>query len=102
MRFRPSLFTVAIALALIAPAAAQDNTEKELERYRQMLKDDPWSNPGLLDADRGEALWQEKRGPKTASLEQCDLDQDCCAPPKGLCRAAGRGAYRSARKTRHP
>ena len=38
-----------------------------------MLKDDPWSNPGMLDADRGEALWKEKRGPKTASLEQCDL-----------------------------
>src|SRR5947208_8483435 len=60
-------------LAFTAPTAAVDETEKELERYRQMLKDDPWSNPGLLDADRGEALWKEKRGPKAASLEQCDL-----------------------------
>jgi sulfur-oxidizing protein SoxA len=63
-------------LVLIAQASdirAQDATEKELERYRQMLKDDPWSNPGLLDADRGEALWKEKRGPQAASLEQCDL-----------------------------
>ena len=52
---------------------AQDATERELESYRQMLKDDPWSNPGLLDADRGEALWKEKRGPKNVSLEACDL-----------------------------
>ena len=27
----------------------------------------------MLDADRGEALWKEKRGPNNASLEQCDL-----------------------------
>ena len=60
-------------LALVAPAAAIDDTEKELEKYRQMLKVDPWSNPGLLDADRGEALWKEKRGPRGASLEACDL-----------------------------
>ena len=38
-----------------------------------MLKEDPWSNPGLLDADRGEALWKTPRGPKKVSLEQCDL-----------------------------
>ena len=38
-----------------------------------MLKEDPWSNPGLLDADRGEALWKTARGPKNVSLEQCDL-----------------------------
>ena len=66
-------FAVALALALVAPAAAIDDTEKELEKYRQMLKADPWSNPGLLDADRGEALWKQARGPKNASLEQCDL-----------------------------
>jgi L-cysteine S-thiosulfotransferase len=76
LRLCPSIAGLAVALALIAPAAdtrAQDATEKELEKYRQMLKDDPWSNPGMLDADRGEALWKEKRGPKAASLEQCDL-----------------------------
>jgi sulfur-oxidizing protein SoxA len=73
MHVRLSLAVLAIALALIAPAAAIDETEKELEKYRQMLKADPWSNPGLLDADRGEALWKQQRGPKGASLEQCDL-----------------------------
>jgi L-cysteine S-thiosulfotransferase len=53
--------------------AQQDATEQELERYRQMLKADPWANPAMLDVDRGEALWKTKRGPKNASLEQCDL-----------------------------
>jgi len=66
---------IGILLAVAgAPARAQDDaTERELERYRQMLKDDPWSNPAMLDADRGEALWKEKRGPKNVSLEGCDL-----------------------------
>jgi len=65
---------VAALLAVTAPAIAQDDeTEKAIEKYRQMLKQDPWSNPGLLDADRGEALWTTPRGPKKASLEQCDL-----------------------------
>ncbi|MDX2204811.1 MAG: sulfur oxidation c-type cytochrome SoxA [Hyphomicrobiaceae bacterium] len=69
---------VAVVMLLLGAAVsvlAQDDaaTERELERYRAMLKDDPWSNPGLLDADRGEALWTEKRGPKAASLEACDL-----------------------------
>lgn len=69
---------IAIALgALLASggiALAQDaETEKAIKRYRQMLKEDPWSNPGLLDADRGEALWGTARGPKNVSLEKCDL-----------------------------
>ena len=58
------------------PALAQDATdasEKEIERYRQMLKADPWSNPAMLDVDRGEALWKTPRGPKGVSLEGCDL-----------------------------
>jgi sulfur-oxidizing protein SoxA len=53
---------------------AQDaDTEKAIEKYRQMLRDDPWSNPGLLDADRGEDLWRAAQGPKKVSLEKCDL-----------------------------
>jgi len=54
-------------------AGAQDETEKAVEKYRQMLKDDPWSNPGLLDADRGEDLWKTPAGPNKVSLEKCDL-----------------------------
>lgn len=75
MRARFYTVALAIAVALISSAGlrAQDNTEREVEKYREMLKADPWTNPGLLDADRGEALWKEKRGPNNASLEQCDL-----------------------------
>ncbi len=73
----PRTAVLATCLALIFPAlaAAQDDsaTEKAIEKYRQMMKEDPWSNPGLLDADRGEALWKQPRGPNKVSLEQCDL-----------------------------
>ncbi len=54
-------------------AAAQDETERAIEKYREMLKADPWSNPGLLDADRGESLWIAAGGLNKASLEKCDL-----------------------------
>jgi sulfur-oxidizing protein SoxA len=68
------LMAVCAGSLLAFGAAAQDaETEKAIERYRQMLKEDPWSNPGLLDADRGEALWKTPRGPENVSLEQCDL-----------------------------
>src|SRR5438552_713426 len=75
---RPTLLVIITAFAagcLVAlPSGAQDDeTEKAIEKYRQMLKEDPWSNPGLLDADRGEALWTTPRGPKNVSLEGCDL-----------------------------
>jgi sulfur-oxidizing protein SoxA len=72
---RRTLFAAACAaVAAASVAIAQDTeTEKAIEKYRQMLKEDPWSNPGLLDADRGEALWTTPRGPKNVSLEQCDL-----------------------------
>jgi sulfur-oxidizing protein SoxA len=65
---------VALFVALSTLARAQDaETEKAIEKYRQMLREDPWSNPALLDADRGEALWTTARGPKNATLETCDL-----------------------------
>lgn len=70
------LSALVAALFLFASQSAlaqQDQTEKALEKYRQMLKDDPWSNPGMLDVDRGEVLWKTPRGPKNASLEACDL-----------------------------
>ena len=64
----------ALAIALAPVAFAQDaDTEKGIEKYRAMLREDPWSNPGFLDVDRGEALWMTRAGPKNASLEQCDL-----------------------------
>jgi sulfur-oxidizing protein SoxA len=72
--FRLILLAALAAFALVRPAAAQDaETEKAIEKYRAMLKEDPWSNPGFLDVDRGEALWTTAAGPKNATMEQCDL-----------------------------
>ena len=75
MLHRLLVMTAAWAALLAATpiALAQDETEKAVEKYRQMLKSDPWSNPGLLDADRGEALWKTPAGPNKVSLEKCDL-----------------------------
>lgn len=51
-------------------AQPRDNTEAEIEKYRQMLQD---GNPAELVALKGEGLWARKQGPKGASLEACDL-----------------------------
>ena len=74
----------AFAAALLAPLAgsAQENqTLKEIERYREMLQD---GNPAELMVAKGEDLWKKKRGPKNASLEACDL---------GLGPGVVKGAY---------
>lgn len=73
---RPSrLRVLAAALAALAavaatPASRAQNTQAEIEKYRQMLQD---GNPAELIVARGEDLWKQKRGPRNASLEQCDL-----------------------------
>ena len=53
--------------------AGRRDRKGDREISRDAASEDPWSNPGLLDADRGEALWTTARGPKNATLEQCDL-----------------------------
>ncbi len=69
----------ALVLALcsasaMAQPAADDVSEKEIERYRAMIND-PMANPGYLNVDRGEQLWALKRGGKNTSLETCDLGE---------------------------
>jgi sulfur-oxidizing protein SoxA len=77
----------AIALGLLSVVAAagvlaqQRTTVEEIERYRAALGD---GNPAELWEARGEDLWKQKRGPKNASLEQCDL---------GLGPGVVKGAY---------
>ena len=64
---------VAIVLASFAAwgtALAQGNPDDGLAIGRQMLAAD---NPGELWVLRGERLFREQRGPKQASLEQCDF-----------------------------
>ena len=70
------------ALAAVAAGAlAQGSAADEIAKYRQMLQD---GNPAELVIMRGEELWKAKRGPKKASLEQCDL---------GLGAGVVKGAY---------
>jgi L-cysteine S-thiosulfotransferase len=79
---RLALLAAGSGLALgFASVAAQDKTIEEIERYRQMLQD---GNPAELLVMRGEDLWKAKRGPKNASLEQCDI---------GLGPGVVKGAY---------
>ena len=69
--FTKTLLAAALATALIGSARAQDSkVAEELAKYRDALAD---GNPADLLEVKGEGLWAEKRGPKNASLEQCDL-----------------------------
>jgi len=63
---------VAALTAAVAGAAwAQAKSAADgIAEYRKMLED---GNPAELFEAKGEDLWKKKRGPKNASLEQCDL-----------------------------
>jgi sulfur-oxidizing protein SoxA len=69
--------TTKATFALLALAAAggsvfaqQKSATDAIEEYRAMLAD---GNPAELFEAKGEDLWKQKRGPRNASLEQCDL-----------------------------
>lgn len=51
-------------------AQAQTSSADAIAQYRAMLAD---GNPAELFEAKGEDLWKQKRGPKNASLERCDL-----------------------------
>lgn len=69
-----ALLSIVAAVAAVRLSAAEpDAIDRGLEAFRAMLKADPWANPALLDADRGAALWLEKRGPDRVTLQRCDL-----------------------------
>ena len=64
---------VAASLLACVSAGAQPKSAAEgIAEYRKMLED---GNPADLFEAKGEALWKQRRGPKNASLEQCDLGQ---------------------------
>ena len=70
MRMTKTLSLIAL-LGLTGSAVwAQKSAVQSIEEYRLMLQD---GNPADLFEAKGEALWKQKRGPKNASLEQCDL-----------------------------
>ena len=60
----------ALVFAAAGPAPAQTSTADGIAQYRALLAD---GNPAELWEAKGEALWKDKRGPKSASLEACDL-----------------------------
>lgn len=65
---------VGTAATLAWAQSSQDESEREIERYRAMIND-PMANPGYLAVDRGEVLWSQARGAKNVSLETCDLGE---------------------------
>lgn len=65
-----ALAAASAGLALAGAAFAQKSATQAIEEYRAMLAD---GNPSDLFEAKGEALWTQKRGPKNASLERCDL-----------------------------
>jgi sulfur-oxidizing protein SoxA len=63
--------TLAVGLVSLSVFAfAQKSSTDSIAEYRQMLQD---GNPADLFEAKGEGLWTQKRGPKNASLEKCDL-----------------------------
>ena len=60
----------ALAGVLCAGALAQGTPPDPMAVGRQLLAED---NPGELWVQRGESLYREKRGPKAASLQDCDF-----------------------------
>jgi len=64
---------LAVLAALAAAGAAWSQTKSAAEgiaEYRKLLED---GNPAELFEAKGEGLWKQKRGPKNATLEACDL-----------------------------
>lgn len=59
----------ALVAALAAPTLSAQDDKNVFAQYRDMFGD----NPAELMEMQGEELWTTKRGPKGASLEQCDL-----------------------------
>ncbi len=60
----------AAAPAKKAASAPKDAVTAEFEKFREVMED---ASPAELFEAKGEELWKTRRGPKNASLEQCDL-----------------------------
>ena len=72
MKHRARFFGVLTGFALVASiATAQTKSAADgIAEYRKLLED---GNPAELFEAKGEGLWKQRRGPKNATLEQCDL-----------------------------
>jgi L-cysteine S-thiosulfotransferase len=57
-------------LSAFADEAQDARTQQQIDKYREMLQE---GNPAEFAEARGEELWTTPGGPKSATLEQCDL-----------------------------
>jgi sulfur-oxidizing protein SoxA len=67
---RSNLLAPLLALAAAAAFAQPKTAAEGIAEYRAMLAD---GNPADLFEAKGEGLWKQARGPKSATLEACDL-----------------------------
>lgn len=76
MQLKPLVALLGAGLAALAATVVTAQTPPAksaadgIAEYRKMLED---GNPAELFEAKGQDLWKRKRGPKNASLEQCDL-----------------------------
>ena len=71
LKINSTLLLAGVLLAAPWGALAQTKSAADgIAEYRKMLAD---GNPAELFEARGEDLWNKKRGPNNASLQQCDL-----------------------------
>ena len=65
-----SLFIVGASASVLAcmPALAQKSAADGIAEYRKMLED---GNPAELFEAKGEALWQQRRGPIARRAPAC-------------------------------
>ena len=69
MRTKTLAAAISAAVAIAVPGMAT-SSNLDFDEYRQMLRD---GNPAELYEMQGEELWVTARGPKNATLEECDL-----------------------------
>ena len=69
---KKTAFLIALACAFASPLsmAQTKSAADSIAEYRKLIAE---GNPADLFEDKGKELWSTPRGPKKASLEQCDL-----------------------------
>ena len=70
MKFRLHTVASGALLAAFCASVTAQSAMDEIAKYRLQLQE---GNPAELWEARGEGLWKQKRGPKSVSLERCDL-----------------------------
>ncbi len=70
MTTKTTLVAAGLMLLAVTASSQTKSSADAIAEYRKMLED---GNPADLFEAKGEALWKQKRGPKMATLEACDL-----------------------------